>query len=44
MAEDNDMNEVLHNEEGDDSCKWDRNGQPFILLLRVTQANGKPLL
>ena len=37
------MNGVLQNEEGDDSCKGDQNGQPFILLLRVTQANGKPL-
>ena len=43
MAEENDMNGVLQNKEGDDSCKGDQNGQPFVLLLRVTQANGKPL-
>ena len=43
MAEENDMNEMLQNEEGGDSCEGDWNGQPFILLFRVTQANGKPL-
>ena len=43
MAEENDMHGVLQNEEGDNSCKGDWNGQPFVLLLRVTQASGKPL-
>ena len=43
MAEESDMNEMLQNEERDDTYKGDQNGQPFILLLRVMQANGKPL-
>ena len=43
IAEENDMDEVLQNEEGDDPYKGDWNRQPFILLLRVMQANGKPL-
>ena len=43
MSEENDMNEVLQNEEENDTSKGDQNGQPFILLLRVTQANRKPL-
>ena len=43
MAEESDMNELLETEEGDDTYKGDRNGQPFVLLLRVMQANGKPL-
>ena len=43
MAEESDMSEVLQNEEGDDPFKGDQNGQPFVLLLRVMQANGKPL-
>ena len=43
MAEESDMNEMLQTEEGDDPYKGDQNGQPFVLLLRVMQANGKPL-
>ena len=43
MAEESDMNEMLQNEKGDDTYNGDWNGQPFILLLRVTQTNGKPL-
>ena len=43
MAEESDMNEVLQNEEGDYPYKGDQNGQPSVLLLRVMQANGKPL-
>ena len=43
MAEENDMNDVLQNEEGDYPYKTDQNRQPFILLLRVMQVNGKPL-
>ena len=37
------MNDMLQTEEGDDPYKGDQKGQPFVLLLRVTQANGKPL-
>ena len=37
------MNEMLQNEEEDDTYKGDQNGQPFVLLLRVIQAIGKPL-
>ena len=37
------MDEVLQNEEGEDPYKGDQNRQPFTLLLRVTQANKKPL-
>ena len=43
MAEESDMNEMLQTEEGYDPYKGDQNGQPFVLLLRVMQANGKPL-
>ena len=37
------MNEVLKTEEGDDLHRRDWNDQPFVLLLRVTQSNGRPL-
>ena len=30
------MNEMLQTEEGDDPYKGDQNGQPFVLLSRVT--------
>ena len=43
MTEQSDMNEMLQTEEGDDPYKEEQNGQPFVLLLRVTQSNGKPL-
>ena len=43
MAEENDMREMIKTEEGDDLHSRDWNEQPFVLLLRVTQANGKPL-
>ena len=42
MAKESDMNEMLKMEEGDDPYMGDQNGQPFVLLLRVTQSNGKP--
>ena len=42
MAEESDMNEMLKTEEGDDPYMGDQSGQPFVLLLRVTQPNGKP--
>ena len=37
------MDEVLQNEEGEYPYKGNQNRQPFILLLRITQANEKPL-
>ena len=37
------MKGMIKNEEGDDLCSGDWNEQPFVLLLRVPQANGKPL-
>ena len=43
MVEENDMSEIIKTEEGDHLCRGDRNEQPFVLLLRVTQSNGKPL-
>ena len=43
MAEINDISETVEVEERDDHCQGDQNNQPFVLLLRVTQANGKPL-
>ena len=43
MAEGNDINEMVKVEDGDDCHQGDQNDQPFVLLLRVTQANGKPL-
>ena len=43
MAEENDMSEIIKTEKGDNLCRRDRNKQPFVLLLRVTQSNGKPL-
>ena len=43
MAEEIDMNEMLQTEEENDPYKGDQKGQPFVLLLRVTQTNGKPL-
>ena len=43
MAEGSDVNEMLNTAEGDDPYMGDRSGQPFVLLLRVTQSNGKPL-
>ena len=43
MAEGSDMNEMIKTEEGDDPYLGDWCRQPFVLLLRVTQSNGKPL-
>ena len=37
------MRGMIKAEEGDDLCSGDWNEQPIVLLLRVTQANGKPL-
>ena len=35
---------MIKTEEGEDTFLGDWNVQPFALLLRVTQLNGKPLL
>ena len=34
---------MIKTEEGDDPFVGDQSGQPFVLLMRVTQSNGKPL-
>ena len=44
MAEGSDMNGMIKAEERDDPFVEDRSGQPFVLLLKVTQSNGKLLL
>ena len=43
MTEESNMCEMIKTEEGDDLCSGDWDKQPFVLLLRVIQANGKPL-
>ena len=43
MAKESDLNDMLKTEEGDDPYMGNWSGQPFVLLLRVTQSNGKPL-
>ena len=43
MAKGSDMSEMLKTEEGDDPYMGDWSGQLFVLLLRATQSNGKPL-
>ena len=43
MAEGSDMSEVVKTEVGGDLYVGDWSGQPLVLLLKVTQANGKPL-
>ena len=40
MAEESDVNEVLMTEERDDFYMGGWGGQPFVLLLKVTQSNG----
>ena len=44
MAEESDISETVEVGEKDDCQLGDQNDQLFVLLLRVTQANGKPLL
>ena len=44
MAEGNDMCEEVKVEEEEGYLGEEKMEQPFVLLLRVTQANGKPLL
>ena len=43
MAEENDINKMVKIEDGEDCHQRDQNDQMFVLLFRVTQANGKPL-
>ena len=43
MVEGSDMNEMIKTEEGDDPYMGDQSVQPFVLFLKVTQSNGKPL-
>ena len=43
MAEGSDLDEVIQAEVGEDTFVGDQNEHAFVLLLRVTQLNGKPL-
>ena len=43
MAENGNMEEVVKTEVGENTFVGNQNEQPFALLLRVTQSNGKPL-
>ena len=43
MAEGGLMEDIVKTEVGEDTSMGDESGQPFALLLRVTQSNGKPL-
>ena len=43
MAEENEIEEVVKVEEGDECHHQDPKDWLFVLLLRVTQANGRPL-
>ena len=43
MAEGNDMGEEVKVEEEGDYLEEDKREHSFVLLLRVTQASGKPL-
>ena len=43
MDNGSDMDEMIKPEEGDNPYMGDQSGQPFILLLKVAQSNGKPL-
>ena len=43
MAKGNDMGEEVKVEEEEGYLREDKREQPFVLLLRVTQASGKPL-
>ena len=42
MTEGGVIKDVLKTEVGEDTSLSDENNQPFALLLRVTQLNGKP--
>ena len=43
MAEESEVGDVVKVEEGDEHCHTDPKDQLFVLLLRVTQAHGRPL-
>ena len=43
MAEGNNMDEEVKVEEEEGCSRGDKREHPFVLLLRVTQASGKPL-
>ena len=43
MAEESEVGDVVKVEEGDEHCHTDPKDPLFALLLRVTQANGRPL-
>ena len=43
MAEESEVGDVVKVEEGDECHCTDPKDQLFVLLLRVTQANGRPL-
>ena len=43
MAEESDINKMLKTEEGEDPYMGEQSGQLFVLLLKLTQSNGKPL-
>ena len=43
MAKRSDMNKMIKVEDGEDSHRGDRNEQPFVLLLKVTQSSAKLL-
>ena len=43
MAEGDITEDVVKTEVGEETSMGDESGQPFVLLLRVTQSNGKPL-
>ena len=43
MAKESDLNDMLKTEEGDDPYMGNQSGQLFVLLLGITQSNGKPL-
>ena len=43
MAEENEIEEAVKVEEGDEHCHTDPKDRLFVLLMRVTQTNGRPL-
>ena len=43
MAEESEVGDVVKVEESDECCHTDPKDQLFVLLLRVTQVNGRPL-
>ena len=43
MAEESEVGDIVKVEEGDEHCHTDPKDQLFVILLRVPQANGRPL-